>query len=548
MESGLNLRESHSQTGRVECDEGFGAARAPATGESCPAKLPPLGEDDWNNPGNKQKPFIWDVALTFGAESAVLVSSLLLISVLGRWLGPVALAEYLLVRRVSTWFLAGSRLGLATALPRYVALASGTKARGRECPAYFLGGAATMMISAVFVGVILVVGRHGFADLFFGRGNHGTLVLAMALLLVGTSTQSSVYGYYRGILDMVRANAVTVAALAVLPLAVVVGLASTKSVPLIVGAIGGLTVVVSVLFVVPLFRRIPWDRLPPLAPKTSELLRYGLPRVPGDFGQAALLAVGPVVAAHYVSMARLSSLLLGLGMLMVIGYAVSPLGVVLLSKVSIMLGKGAMESVRARLEHLAVAVPELSVFACVQLLVFADIAVRIWVGSKFLGDIDVIRLLILAIPPYLYYVMLRGTVDAAAVRAHNAESVLIALGVHLVLLFAAVTMVPARFLLEAVAASLLLSLVVLGFLTLRIFCRLYGVRLAWCRSAPAVGAALGLGGVAWLFRRIHGSPVQPIEVCLLECGLCLAYLGILRRLGSSWVDLAWKMAFPKRVA
>ncbi len=496
----------------------------------------------------RRKPFFWDISLTTVAEFTVMGSSLLLISLLGRWLGPVALAEYLLLRRVTVWFMAGSRLGLATALPRYVAWSSGQRGTEHERHTYFFISAAFMMLTTVGVATILVLGRRTFAEWLFGSRYRSALVIALALLLIGLVAQSAVYGYYRGLLDMVRANLLQVVNLTVMPLTVLLVLARTGSIPIIVGAIGGVTAILSVLFALPVLRKLTQVGLSRVTQYGGELLRYGIPRMPGDFGIAALLAVGPVVAAHEVPMAKVSSLLLGVSILTAIGYAVSPIGVVLLSKVSMMLGGGAAENVRSRLRLLAAAVPEMSVFVCAQLFVFADVAVRTWVGSKFLDQVGVIRLLILAIPPYLFYVVLRSTIDAADVTPYNARNVLIGLAVHLVLLAAVVTLMPRGLLLEGIAGSLLVAFMVLGFLTERTFCRLYKLRVPWRRSAPAISIALGFGCVAWVFRFWHGAPVKPLVVVAIEAGFGLAYLAILRAIGSTWLQCAGEMAFHGRAS
>src|SRR5206468_8338439 len=60
--------------------------------------------------------------------------------------------------------------------------------------------------------------------------------------------------------------------------------------------------------------------------------RYGVGRVPGDFGQAALFALGPLMATHYLPLTEVAYLLLGSNFLLVMGYTAGPLTVVLLSK------------------------------------------------------------------------------------------------------------------------------------------------------------------------------------------------------------------------
>lgn len=499
---------------------------------------------------SKRRSFFNDVVLSSGAEAICVAAGLILVSLVGRWLGAVALAEYLLVRRVSTWFVSGCQLSLPTALTRYVAHDLGRAAGAADSRFYFRVAAAMVLLASLGVGSVLVAGHRVVAPWLFGSEKREALVFALALMVGGLATNTTLYGYYRGLLDMVRANAVNVWNLAVMPLLVLLLLARTRSIVFILGTIGGLMIASSVfLATLILLRSNDAARAPSSwQPCAAKLLRYGIPRTPGNFGLTAMLALGPVVAAHYVPMGRLSSLLLGISILAVLGYGASPVGTVLLSQLSTLLGGGKVDHVRLRLGSMWAAIPEISVFVCIQLMVFSDVIVRVWVGPKFLGEIADIRLVVLAIPAYLFYAILRNAIDAATVKAYNTANVLAALGVDIALLAATVELLPKRWLLEGVAGSLLVALIVLGGLTARTFSRLYRLRIPWGRTIPAVAAACALGGVSLLYRSLPGAPTSPVVVAGLELGMGLAYLGLLWLLGSPWIREAWHMALRERHA
>jgi O-antigen/teichoic acid export membrane protein len=490
---------------------------------------------------NRKRTFIGNVFLTSGAEAISLASNVVVISLVGWWLGPVALAEYLLLRRVSIWLQSGSRVGVSTALPRYVAQTVGSESRSRDSGAYFAGGMAVVMLLTVGLAAVLLAGRAEFAAWIFGNGKLGELVLALALMLVGLGTYSVVYCYYLGLLDMIRANLLGVC-MAIIPVGAVLALGKSHSIAFIAGAIGVLTMIVSVLFSIPILRQPGFFPLSGVRARTRELLRYGVPRVPGDFGNYALLAIGPVVAAHYVPMARVSSLLLGMTVLAVVSYGTLPVRTVLLSHVSMRLEKGGVDSIRGGLQTLVAAVPEISIFLCVQLFIFADVIVRYWVGPNFLNQVDVIRLLILAIPPYMFFTLLRSSIDAATIKAHNTANVLIGLAIYIALLGLTVVSLPAHWVPEGVAGSLLAAIGALGILTARTFCRLYGARIPWRRLIPSMVAAGLLGGVSLLYRSLQGAWVRPTPVIGLELLLGASYLGILGLFGSGWVRYSWRMA------
>ncbi len=488
--------------------------------------------------------FLHDVALTFGAEATTVFSSLLLTALLGRWMGARPLSEYLLLRRVLSWSVAATLLGLATGLPRYIAHSAGSPEREEQ--AYFLAALLCMIPAAIAIGTVMILNRVTFARWFFGDAQESGLVIALALLLLGFSVHRAVYGYYRGQLDMARANLLEVANMAVLPLAVVAPLAHSWTVSFMMGLCGALMALSAALFALPVLRLARGGAPLALGARCRELLQYGVPRVPGEFGAAAITALGPMLAVHYLKLARVSPLLLGLNILLVIGYAAGPLGVVLLSKISMMLGQNQHDAVRKRLRLLVAGVVELSVFACFQLAVFADVVVRTWVGPGFEDEMGVIRLVLLAIPPYLFFMTLRSTIDAATVKPYNTANVMSSLAVYVGLIFAWIRFLPHHSLLVGIAVSLFASQLLLALLTARTFRQFYGLSIPWRQLRPSFLAALALGGAAFAFRSWRAGPMPVIEALCLELVFVSVYLGILARLRSGWLSYAWHVGIQRR--
>ena len=492
----------------------------------------------------RSRPVTWDLGLTMMTEFSVLVAGLALVSLIGRLLGPDSLGEYLLLRRVSAWLVAGVLLGIANALPRFVAYS--VRKPESERRAYFLVAALCLMTVVSTSGVILYLGRYTFARWLFGSPELASLILPLVLCLEGMAAQTAVYGYYRGILAMGRANAIQFFHFALIPVVVVVLLYPTRSIPLIVGVTGILTVVAASLFAWPVVRWVAAEKLPNLKPFAAEMLWYGISRVPGDFGAAALFAIGPIVAAHYLPMKQVSYLLLGSSMLLVAGYTAGPLSTVLLSKFSMMLGQNQMDDVRQSLEYMMAAVIELSLFISVELIVFADALVHLWVGAQYTPAITLVRLLILAIPPYLFFMALRSGIDALTVKPLNALNVLVALACYLAVLATVLNTVPPAYLLDAIALSMIASMALLGMLTARTFRKLYSLRVPWGRCVPASAIGLLLGvfclGGRWLLN-FQGGFIECSLMMLLSGGLFVASLFKLR---TPWFGFAWNNAFPGR--
>ena len=495
-------------------------------------------------PRTKFHPLLRDLTLTMATEFSVLTAGLILVSLFGRLLGTVGLGEYLLLRREASWLLTGVLLGMGNALPRYIGYS--VKKPAGERHAYFLAGASCLMGFTILVSVVLYVGRQYFAHLLFGNAQLAGLILPLCFMLTGLAAQTAAFGYYRGVLAMKRANAIQVVHFAIIPIAVVAVLYPTHSVALILSVSGGLTVIAAALFARPIFREIARSPLPKLRPYATELMRYGVARVPGDFGAAALFAIGPLITTHYLPMTEVAYLLLGSNFLLVMGYTAGPLTVVLLSKFSMMLGQNRLAEVRESLEHLVRAVLDISVFASLQLVVFADVLVRVWVGPRFLPGISIIRLLILAIPPYLFYMALRSSIDAVTVKPRNAGNVMAALVIYLALTAVTLKALPANFLLEGIAGALVVALSVLGMLTARTFRDLYNLSVPWGKCAPSLLAAALMGAASFAFRRIQPDAHESLLTFLWELLASGLFLVALGRLGSPWLGFVWEKAFPGR--
>ncbi|SRR5216684_3199897 len=485
-------------------------------------------------PKLKLQPLVRDIGLTIATELFVLVSILLVTSLMGRLLGASPLGEYLLVRRVVAWLYSGAQLGLGVALPRYVAYAVNSSDGKRE--SYFIAAFSLLLGTALCLGVVLFIGRPHVSQWLFGSAQLTRLMLPLWFLILGLLTHAAVYGYYRGCLLIARANAMQLSN-SLLALITVLVLYRLHSLPLIVTTMGCCTVVNAGVFAVPIFSTIKAHTWPAgFINHAFELLRYGIGRVPGDFGSSALFALGPMVAAHYMPMARVSYLLLGLNILMAVGYSAAPLGIVLLSKLSIMLSQNRRTDVQARLEQLLTAVVDISAFTCCQLLVFADIVIRAWVGPGFLGATLVVRLLVLAIPPYLLYAALRSSIDAASVKPRNAANIGVALIAYLICIGLTTKLASLPYLLDGLAASLLAALVVLGFLSANTVRRLYDCRMPWSRVGRSVAISIFLGIVSVGFRAIYSSQGSIVGVVAFECAISIVFVAFLMRQRSSWVQ------------
>jgi O-antigen/teichoic acid export membrane protein len=331
-----------------------------------------------------------------------------------------------------------------------------------------------------------------------------------------------------------------------LPLAAILLLYRHGSVASILSVTGAAVAASSFFFLIPAIRVFRPSDLRDIRPHLSQLLQYGAARVPGEFAINALIALGPVIASHYLPISDVSGLLLGLGMLLAVGASVAPCGTVLLSKISMMLARNQVEAVRLQLQHFLAGVLELSVFVCLQVIVFADVIVQAWVGSGYLNGVGVIRITLLSIPFWLFFVALRSAIDAAAVMAHNAHNGYVALAVFLGLSGAAVMWVPRAYLLDGIAGALMIAFTVLAWRTAAVAQELLGVKVPWRQCAAPLMLAIALGIGSYAIHEATGRVGLP-TILLFDFSISAMFVLLLPRLGSTWLRESRKLFVSRKV-
>jgi O-antigen/teichoic acid export membrane protein len=489
----------------------------------------------------RSHPLLLDLGFTSAAQISLFVSNLLIISLFARFLSATGLAEYLLLRRVVAWLQSGVQLGLLVGIPRYVAHEAAAVEGKPE--AYFAAGAACLGVVAVSLGIILNLWPRDFSRLLFGSSQTAYLILPLSLTIGGLALHTAVYGYFRGYLWMNRANLLQIWNMSLIPVLALLILVHFRSVALIVNVTGLITIASSALVSVPGLKRAFKGGEFELVRPVKNLLHYGLARVPGDFAGATLPAVGPMIAAQFMPLSQVSPLLLGTSLMAAASISIAPLGTLLLSKVSAVAAQNRLDEIRVPLSHMMNGVLEISIFLSLQLIVFADIILRIWVGSGFHSAVPIVRILAVGVPFVFFPVALRSVIDAVSVKASNAHNLIISLAAMLVFIAISVTIVPRPFLLVALSISTVLTLALLAALTAATVRRLCQVKPAWRSFAESLVANLLLFAVAAAMRGVIGAGTSLVRFIALEVVICVVYVFVLIKRRPQWLQFIWHKSF-----
>jgi O-antigen/teichoic acid export membrane protein len=393
---------------------------------------------------------------TFVTEFAVLASQLLTYKLVAHFLGKASFSEYAVARRTISLIYPVTLLGMAVALPRYVAQATGTS-NAKRSKRYF-GSALRCVGCSLFVCVLLMnLFRETFAYLFFASQKYANLALPLSLLLIGLTLHVVAYAYFRGQLSMKRANLFQLLNFGIMPLIAVALFDS--SVRSVLFAMGILTTLGAGLALVLTPLRSATDRI---LPEAKELLIYGVQRVPGDFILMALFTLPATFVAHTQGLQEAGFVAFGISVLNMIGSVFSPVGLVLLPKASKMFAEGTRSGLRIHVLQIVAITVAVSISLTILFEVMSGTLVRLYLGTGFAEVASSVRLMSLGALPFGLYCVLRSLVDAYHTKAvnvlNNGAAFLVFLCSAGALVFTgASSLIPAAF---------LLGVIVLGVLTL----------------------------------------------------------------------------------
>lgn len=364
-----------------------------------------------------------DLLLTFFTEFIVLISGLLVYKFAANLVGKDAFSQYALCRRTISLILPALIMGLTVGIPRYIAYAS-SNSRYQHRDNYFLAGIFVLFTSVLFFTVILNIFKTSFALLLFANAEYDNFIFPVSLMLIGLTLHAACYSYYRGRLFMARANILQLLNSGVIPVIVFIFQSDIIS---ILSFTGLCWIVTSAAALLLIFRNLEWHDTKSLISCAKELFTYGIQRVPGDFGMAALISLPAIITAHISGIKEAGYVAFGTTILNMTGAIFAPLGLVFLPKASQLIAAKNMSKLKNYIRKLALLTFLLTLAGLVSFEIFADFIINIYLGETFSELVLIARIIMLGCLAYTFYVSMRSILDAYYTRSVNTFNIIIAL-------------------------------------------------------------------------------------------------------------------------
>ncbi len=353
---------------------------------------------------------------TYAAEGLAAVGMVVVYGLAAR-LGKEPLDLYVIVRRTVSFVHPLVLIGAIVGLTRYVALTVDPKTQRR----YLFGALSWVLPLGILLCLAALVAPERWGRDFFQDGGHGELILPLAMMIATLSLHSVAYSYLRGRQYLHMANALSAAALAIVPCVAFI-LFDELVLVLWATALGWALGVVAVLL--PAFFG---GRVGTVAKERAELFRYGLPRVPGDAAMGALLTLPVFVAGYAHGLAAGGQMGLGITLLNLASAVFSPIGILLLPSSAARMASrdhaGLIAQVQRTVRYTVIA-------ALAMLLGFELLApwlLEVYLGPSGADYVTMGRVIFLGAPAFAFFVALRSLLDAYYVVPRNGVNLMSAL-------------------------------------------------------------------------------------------------------------------------
>lgn len=358
---------------------------------------------------------------TFATEFFVMAAQVLLYKFAAAWLGQTGFSEYALARRVLSFLQPLTMLGLGVGLPRYIGLAEGRGESSRSSQYLYATVLCVGSFTAVMAAAFLISPRW-FSYVFFGSSADQSLLSGMMLMLVGMSSNSILYAFLRGKLAVGRANILQLLNNGLVPIAIFA--LFHRDVASLLRYLGLAWIATTgIMFLIMPTR---FSRQNPL-PEVRELLRYGPQRLPGDFALNGMMALPAIFAVHIGGIQQAGYVAFGLALVNMVASVFSPIGIILLPKVSRAVGSGDFDEMR----HEIVLIRRLTLLLGGAIVMMLEILggplIRLYLGPEYSPAVAIVKVLVLGALPLAFFSALRSAIDACHHRAINTLNLIPAL-------------------------------------------------------------------------------------------------------------------------
>lgn len=424
-----------------------------------------------NRCGRKSNSFLSDVLTTLSGQLFVMLIALLLNKVMSMRLGPGSFTMYTLVTKSGGILAYVVLVSLGIALPRYIPMYRAQGDTKREVATFF-ASIAVLVVASLLMAVVVFVFRQPLCEGFFGSYNGGYLIACFLFALKSAFT-AYLYALLRADGKFVKYSVCQIA----IDTSCFASSFAFSDPTLIVVAMSSVGLALSLALIFQEYWQLYKGKLDAADAKneTATLLRYGIPRIPGEIILFSFTSVPLMILNGRIGAFDTAGFTVSLGIISAATPLFSYVGLVLLPHASEALARREYDKLNRKLLGLGLLFLALSACMVAAIGLLDSFVITLLYSSEYLQFADIVHLIMPAIVPMSLYLLLRNPLDALAEFPINTVNLAIAFCV----LLAGIMASPSN---EAIAWSFVAGYTALGCLSAATYIYVMHRRKAECNG------------------------------------------------------------------
>lgn len=343
---------------------------------------------------------------TLVSWSVLVIGHFLIIAIASRLFDAEGLALFLVGRRILPLLEPISTVGTAVALPKFVAQTDSPNERD----AYWVSSLLTVLTCSISIAVLMWFFDIYFSQLLFGVRGYESSVYGMALMLIGVSTGTCCYSYFRGVQRFYVAGSLNLLRISIIPVvAVCISQSRVDNAWLITGF---LLIIMTVACIISSTPSLLGSSVSQVIVALEKIGRFGIQRSLANVIGVGLLSFPVIIATLQSGLSN--SGIVAFGMTVVSGatYLFGALDIVLLPRASRMIANGESQDLLRETKLLLLLVVITSVLLMIVLQLLSPYIVLHILNSSDYESVRILIVMLTGILPYSIYMAFRGVIDA----------------------------------------------------------------------------------------------------------------------------------------
>lgn len=365
-----------------------------------------------------------DVIITIIGQLIVLLVTFIVNKIVSVQLGTEGYTEFSIAKRSAGVISYVMLMGLGIAVPRFIPQAKAEKNEILKRK-YILSSIIILLTMSLIIILLGFFGKKILSTIIFGSQDYSYTVLSMLIFAFSTSITTLAISFYRA-LDQFYMYSISQIIIQFIMLLCTFFL--NKEFNNLILFWGILTGIYGLLICIRIIKRekcLKKEVFLFLDNPIRKLLKYCLPRIPGEFILFAYTTVPIILINHKLGINATTPFATGITITTMISPLFSFVGIVLLPLVSKSVVEGNIKSSQNKVRKLGIVYLGLSILAILCVEIVPEVIVKVVFSDSFLGGIPIIRIMVLAVLPNAIYLLLRNPIDAVSEKAYNTFNLMI---------------------------------------------------------------------------------------------------------------------------